>query len=486
MNQLYNQLKQYSKKNVVPMHMPGHKRNTKILGNKFPYKIDITEIDGFDDLHHAEGIIKQIEDKAKRIYESKRSFILVNGSTCGLLAGIRSVANANDKILVARNCHKSVYNAIELNSLEPIYLMPKINNMGIDGPIDPKQIEEKIKENPEIKLIVITSPTYEGVICNIKEICNIAHKHSIPVLVDEAHGAHIKFMKNLEKYEALKAGADIVIQSVHKTLPALTQTSIMHIQGNLVEEKEIARQLSIFETSSPSYILMASINECLEIVENKKELFEQYDKNLKEFYKQTEQLDKLEILGNIIDEKEIYDMGKIVILTRKTDITGKQLAEILRNKYKIEVEMANVNYVIAMTSICDTKKNFKRLMQALKQIDEKLKNVEETKEVEKAKSKKSTNKIEKIEEIKYKFDLPKRAMTINEAIKNKNRKTIDYRKAEGKISKEFIWIYPPGIPIIVPGEVINKEIIKKLETITNADIEVRTTYEKFPKLLFCE
>ena len=465
MNELYEKLEQYSKKNIVPMHMPGHKRNVKMLGNKLPYEIDITEIEDFDDLHHAEGVIKQIENKAKKIYESKRSFILVNGSTCGLLAGIRSVVNAHDKILVARNCHKSIYNAIELNFLDPIYLMPKTNDTGIDGGIDPKQVEEKIKENPEIKLIVITSPTYEGVISNVKEICDIAHKHSIPVLVDEAHGAHIKFMEGLEKYEALKAGADIVIQSIHKTLPALTQTSIMHIQGNLVEENEVARQLSIFETSSPSYILMSSINECLEIIENRKELFSEYRQNLQEFYSKVKDLKRLEILGNIIDKKEIYDNGKIVILTNKTNITGKQLAKILRNDYKIETEMSNVNYVIAMTSICDTKENFTRLLEVLKEIDAK---VEE----------KTMRKSD------YLFKLPRKELSINEAIKNRNGEMIDFKEAERKISKEYIWIYPPGIPIIVPGEVISKDIIEKLETITKADIEVRTTYQRFPKVFF--
>ena len=465
MNELYEKLEQYSKKNIVPMHMPGHKRNVKMLGNKLPYEIDITEIEDFDDLHHAEGVIKQIENKAKKIYESKRSFILVNGSTCGLLAGIRSVVNAHDKILVARNCHKSIYNAIELNFLDPIYLMPKTNDTGIDGGIDPKQVEEKIKENPEIKLIVITSPTYEGVISNVKEICDIAHKHSIPVLVDEAHGAHIKFMEGLEKYEALKAGADIVIQSIHKTLPALTQTSIMHIQGNLVEENEVARQLSIFETSSPSYILMSSINECLEIIENRKKLFSEYRQNLQEFYSKVKDLKRLEILGNIIDKKEIYDNGKIVILTNKTNITGKQLAKILRNDYKIETEMSNVNYVISMTSICDTKENFTQLLEALKEIDAK---VEE----------KTMRKSD------YLFKLPRKELSINEAIKNRNGEMIDFKEAEGKISKEYIWIYPPGIPIIVPGEVISENIIEKLEIIMKADIEVRTTYQKFPKVFF--
>ena len=463
MGNLQEKLEEYYNKNYLPMHMPGHKRNVKLLGEKLPYKIDITEISGFDDLHHANGLIKNIENKARKIYGSKRSFILVNGSTCGILAGIRSVINFGDKVLIARNSHKSVYNAIELNNLNAIYISSKINKYGIDGNIDVKEIEKKIKENKDIKLVVITSPTYEGVINNIKSIVSIAHKYNIPVLVDEAHGAHLRFMDNLYNKEALNSGADIVIQSLHKTLPALTGTALLHIQGELVREENIERELSIFETSSPSYILMSSIEECLDILIYKEELFKEYENNLKYFYKETKKLQKLKILGNEIENKEYYDFGKIVIITKNTNITGKELADILIKEYKIELEMSSIDYVLAMTSICDTKENFIRLLNALEEIDKKLENKEE-----------KENKIEIV--------LPEKKMNILDAIKNNNSKYLNYKETEGKISKEYIWIYPPGIPLIAPGEIINKEIIQKINDYKNANIEVRTTFDKFPKI----
>lgn len=348
MEDLYNKLESYNKQNYCPMHMPGHKRNTKMLGNKLPYNIDITEIDGFDDLHNPQGVIKEIEEKAKRLYNSKRSFILVNGSTCGILAGIRAVVKSGDKILVARNCHKSVYNAIELNCLEPIYLKPNINKYGIEEEISVKEVQKKIEQNKDIKLIVITSPTYEGIISNISEIVKMAHEYSIPVLVDEAHGAHLNFIDGLRQYEALNAGADIVIQSLHKTLPALTQTAIMHIKGEFINENKIKTQLAIFETSSPSYILMSSIQECLNILEKQgKDLFETYLNNLESFYKETKKLEKLRILGNIVNKNTIYDKGKIVVITKGTNLTGKELSKILRENYKIEVEMSSINYIIS-------------------------------------------------------------------------------------------------------------------------------------------
>ena len=464
MGNLLKKLEEYYNKDYLPMHMPGHKRNIKLLGEKLPYKIDITEIEGFDDLHHANGLIKDIEDKAKKIYGSKRSFILVNGSTCGILAGIRSVVNFGDKVLVARNSHKSVYNAIELNSLDSIYLSPKINRYGIDENIDVNEVEETLKENKDIKLVVITSPTYEGIISNISSIVSVAHKYNIPVLVDEAHGAHLSFMENLCNKEALNSGADIVIQSLHKTLPALTGTALLHIQGDLVKEEDVARELSIFETSSPSYILMSSIEECLDIISSKgKELFKEYENNLKYFYNETRKLQKLKILGNEIENKEYYDFGKIVIITKNTNITGKELSDILRKEYKIELEMSSIDYALAMTSICDTKENFIRLLNALEEIDKKLENKEE-----------KENKIEIV--------LPEKKMNILDAIKNNNSKYLNYKETEGKISKEYIWVYPPGIPLITPGEVINKEIIKKINEYQKANIEVRTTFDKFPKI----
>lgn len=464
METLYSKLKEYGNQNYCPMHMPGHKRNIELLGDKLPYNIDITEIDGFDDLHNPEGVIKNIEEKAKKFFGSKRSFALVNGSTCGILAGIRAVVKPHDKILVARNCHKSVYHAIELNFLNPIYLMPNVNEFGIEEVIEPSDIEEQLEKNKDIKLIIITSPTYEGIISNIKEITEIAHKYNVPVLVDEAHGAHLKLDPKLEQYEALSSGADIVIQSLHKTLPALTQTAIMHIQGDLVKERNVETQLSIFETSSPSYILMSSIEECLDIVKRDgSNLFEEYQKNLNIFYAETKKLKNLKILGNIIEKSVIYDKGKIVIITANTNLTGRKLAEILREKYKIEVEMSSINYVIAMTSICDSKENFERLKVALKEIDDEISKVKEPK-------------------LNYTIKIPKQEVSINNAIYSDETKIINYKAAEGKVSKEYIWVYPPGVPIITPGEIIDESVINKLKEIVNSKIEVRTTFGKFPDI----
>ena len=351
-----------------------------------------------------------------------------------------------------------------MNFLDPIYVLPKINEAGIDGEIEPEEIKKTIEEHQDIKLIVITSPTYEGVISNIKEITKIAHSYSIPVLVDEAHGAHLNFVEKLKEKEALNAGADIVIQSLHKTLPALTQTAIIHCQGKLVEEDEIQRQLAIFQTSSPSYILMASIDECLTILQKKgKELFEQYENNLKEFYKQSQNFKKLKILGNIMNETKNYDVGKIVIITENTNINGKKLAQMLREQHKIETEMANTNYVIAMTSICDSKENFERLVEALKKIDDEIEYC--------SKEQKSISRI-----------IPKKGTSIKKIENSTESKFVNYKETLGKVIQEYIWVYPPGIPIITPGEIIDEKIIKQIDEKIEADLEVYTSFGEFPNI----
>lgn len=375
-----------------------------------------------------------------------------------------SCVKPHDKILVARNCHKSVYNAIELNFLEPVFIEPEKNEFNIDLDISAEQVEKALKEHQNIKLVVITSPNYEGVISNIKRISEIAHMYNIPVLVDEAHGAHLNFVKELKEAEAINSGADIVVQSLHKTLPALTQTAIMHIQGNMVSENKVERALDIFETSSPSYILMSSIDECLTIIEEKGiVLFEKYEKNLKEFYIKINELKKLKVLRNHIKNNIKYDIGKIVVITEGTNINGKQLADILRIKYNIEVEMANVNYIIAMTSICDTNKNFEKLADALIEIDKKLEYKNE-------------------KEQKYSTNIPERKMSIKETEMLEDFRFVNFRQALGMVSKEYIWIYPPGIPIITPGEIISQEIIEKLESIMQSDISVKTSCNRFPEI----
>ena len=268
---LYEQLNSYGHSDYVPFHMPGHKRQLRdtFLPAALPWQIDITEIDGFDNLHHAEGILKESMDLAASYYGTVKTLYSINGSTAGILSAISAVTKPGDTILVARNSHKSVYHGVFLRNLRPLYVYPQIDRgSGLACGYSPVEIQEMLITHSEIKAVVITSPTYEGVISDIGSIADMVHEKGIPLIVDEAHGAHLTVSRNEGEYFPLSAigqGADLVIQSLHKTLPALTQTAVLHVcQTNLGKHteyaKEAARYMGIYQTSSPSYVLMASID----------------------------------------------------------------------------------------------------------------------------------------------------------------------------------------------------------------------------------
>lgn len=452
---LYDKLKNYSKSGIYPFHMPGHKRTDITEEGIIPYNIDITEIHDFDNLHSPNGVIDEIQKKAAKLYNAKNAFILINGSTGGILSAIRSMTNQGDKILMARNCHKSVYNSAELFNLNVDYIFPDTDSRyNILTSVSPCDIEDKLtKHNGEIRLVIITSPTYEGVVSDIKSISEICHKHGAKLLVDEAHGAHFPFSDNFPD-EALNCGADAAVLSLHKTLPSLTQTALLITNDSELSEI-LAENLAVFETSSPSYILMSSIEKCLDFCENSKDKFKEYCCNLKTVREKLENLKYLKIYDKN-DTDFDYDTSKIVISTANANISGTKLAEILRNNYQIETEMAYSDYVIAMTSVCDTKKAFDMLSDALISIDSELSKGADTERVplKNLYTGKNFNACEL-----YKF----------------NKETILFQNSEFRTSAEYIWAYPPGIPLIVPGEIISKELINYIEYLSACKVEIMST-----------
>lgn len=447
---LHDKLNYYSKEDYYPFHMPGHKRNTDLMGSLNPYSIDITEIDGFDNLHDAQGVIRDSMNRAAKLYHSDYTFYLVNGSTAGILTGISACTNKGDKILLARNCHKSAYHGVFLNELKPEYLYPQYDDeRGIQCGYSAKYIEEMLKTHPDTKLIVLVSPTYEGVVSEIKEICKSAHKRGIPVLVDEAHGAHFTFHHAFPT-SAVDLGADIVIQSVHKTLPAFTQTALIHVNSRLVEISRVKTYLGIYQTSSPSYILMSGIDKCIDLIERQgKELFENLIKALYNFYKEMGKLKHLRVI-----DYEGRDLSKIIISTRETNMTGSELYDILLKNYKLQMEMEQADYVLAMATVGDTEAAFERLATALLEIDSKL--AKETEQVQ----------------VSY---APVKAVPVllqHEAFVCTKVKC-ELNQCEDKIAGEFVNLYPPGIPILVPGERINHDVIRRIQDYIDAGLSIK-------------
>lgn len=449
---LEEKLRELAQSNRYPFHMPGHKR---MLDGTNPYAIDITEIEDFDNLHHAEGIIKDAEDAAAKMYGAKKAYYLVNGSTCGILAAISASVKRGGKFLVARNCHKSVYHAIFLRQLSPEYVYPENTHYGIQGQISVTAIEKKLAECPDIQAVVLTSPTYDGLVSDVKSIAEVVHRRNIPLIVDEAHGAHFGFHKAFPKNAV--AYADAVIMSVHKTLPAFTQTAVLCLCSDRIDEKEVEKYLGIYETSSPSYVLMAGIERSLRMVlDGGSELFAVYVEKLSGFRASVRDLKHLAVPDAEDfsgEEAYAFDPGKILIVT-KNGMSGQQLQETLLRDYALQMEMASGNYVVAMTSFMDTVEGFQRLSHALHAIDARM---EDT-----GKAAFSPKDI---------YRQPEKQMEPYQA-EEAAHGCIRLEEAAGQVSADYIYLYPPGIPMIVPGEILTEPMIQMVRQCQAVGLDV--------------
>ena len=432
--ELLEKLKQLRQDNPYPMHMPGHKR----VRLDFPdvYDIDITEIEGYDNLHRPEGVIKQLTEETAELYGADEAYLSVGGSTDMILTSIFAATKQGDKVLIARNSHKSVYHAAILRDLDVTYVSPEILDFGIPGEIKPEQISEILSTERDIKVCVITSPTYEGVISDIEKISANCHIHGIPLIVDAAHGAHLgfgDFPKN-----PIDQGADAVIVSLHKTLPSLTQTAcLLKNKDSLISSERIRKYFDYFETSSPSYVLMAGIDRCVSFLKEKgKQEFEDYCIALDVLRKEIKKIPQITLF-----EPECFDYDPSKIVLHLKGKSGAELADILR-RGKIEPEMSSLDYCLAMTSVMDTPEGFGRLLKVLRESEPGEKETE------------AAGLYSAIPEKRYEIGISERS-----DIFFKEKKDI-----AGEVSGGIVTVYPPGIPIIVPGEVFTDEVIRSLES----------------------
>lgn len=417
------------KLNRYPFHMPGHKRSSypDIAGSE----IDITEIDGFDDLHDPSSSLKELEEKLAALYSSKRSFLLVNGSTVGILAAVFSMTDEGDTVIAAANCHKSVFNACELRKLKVITAYPDYDcEHGLYKSLGQDEIDRLISNNGDVKLIIVTSPTYEGYISEISSF--------VPVLIDAAHGAHLPFMSSKKQIH----GA-ITVTSLHKTLPALTQTAAANIYDMRFSER-FKHYIDIFETSSPSYVLMNSASVCIKFIEEHKDAFSEYEKRLADFYADT----KLNHFKFIKTD----DIGKINLSLSDWSISPTLLAERLRNIYGIECETAQLRHLIFMTSVCDGKEAFDLLSSALTAEDK----------IAEPACRPPLPQPEKHYEIRQ-FNVD-----FNNAEKTR------FEDCAGKVCAEFVYAYPPGIPILAPNDIIAQRDIDLIKQYLSSGVNIKS------------
>lgn len=447
MEHLFEKLDRNAESDLYPCHMPGHKRNG---WGKLPqqlYRMDITEIDGFDDLHQPEGILLELQKKAAALCGADESFYLVNGSTGGILSAVSAALPAGGHILMARNCHRSAYHAAYLKNLKISYIYPEIwGDYDIFEAVTPRKVKEALKKAPDAGAVLVVSPTYEGRIADIAGIAEAVHERGIPLIVDEAHGAHLGFSPRVHE-NSCRQGADLVIQSVHKTLPALTQTALLHVNGERIDRELLKRFLRIYQSSSPSYLLMASIDNALQYLE------QDGDRAFTEFRRRydrmRERLDRCRVLKFLPADEKRQDIGKLLISVKNTEMTGRQMYDILLNRYRIQPEMAAESYVLAMFTINDSQEGYDRMTEALLEIDSRLEQV---------------NGLEDMALSGASFEIwPQASCSLTEAWDG-SREEILLKKSVGRLAGEFVNLYPPGVPVLVPGEKITEELCRRIDT----------------------
>ncbi len=458
MEKLYEKLKQYSTSDYYPYHMPGHKRRMYGDMPKEVFEADITEIDGFDNLHQSEGLLLELQKRAASFYGADESFYLINGSSGGILSAISAVLPMGGHLLMARNCHKSAYHAAYLRNLTVSYLYPSVmEEYDICESVTPKQVKLALEQEPDIQAVLLVSPTYEGRIADIQQIAQIVHSKGIPLIVDEAHGAHLGWTDNVSP-NSCQLGADIVIHSVHKTLPAMTQTALLHVNGNRINREHLRRFLHIYQSSSPSYVLMASIDNALNVMGNSGT---KLLKSFTDYY--TQMMDRLSVCKNLDflkPERGKQDIGKLLISGKRFGLSGQALYDILLRKYHLQLEMAAGSYCLAMFTVGDGEEAYIRMTNALLDIDCHMAEgmIKPNAIVHEIDGCDTTCMRESIPLSKA-WDMEQEMIPLSESV--------------GRYVGEFINLYPPGVPLLVPGERMTEQKHQKITSYLKQQLNVQ-------------
>lgn len=425
--------------NKISFGMPGHK------GKNFfdlDIKRDLTEIYGTDNLLNPSGVIYDLHKEISKVFGSRESFITTNGSTGALHIAMAMATRPGDKVLIQRNTHKSIFNGLLLNDLDPVYLNTIYDeDRAMYFGIDLDELREKINKN-DLAGCVLVSPNYFGGILRLKEIIEILHEKDIPVIVDEAHGAHLYF-SDLKKYSALDAGADLVINSTHKMIPSLTQAALIHRGTDRFSHEDLLKYINIYNTTSPSYLIMLSIEAGLAYMdrEGRSELIKRAEeiKNLKEAINYDLDLSHDSIIAN----------DPMKFLFRIAGMTGEEVVENFILNKDIRLEMGDLYYALAIVSPINTSEDLETLRDAILSYGD--------------------GPYKKI--IPQEFPLPEKRLLPKEAFLSEGER-ISYKDAKDRISKEIIGAYPPGVPLVAFGEVITEEIIETIDKFLDEGIEV--------------
>lgn len=452
---LFDTIMKYIELNPAYFRIPGHRfergisdRWKNVVGGDI-FKFDLTETPLLDDLHNPEAAIKEAELLAQEVFHADHSYFLVNGTTCGNEAMIITTAFEGQKVAIPRNAHKSALMGLIISGAEPVYIMPELSGeWGIQGGIKPEDVRRTLEMNPGCKGVMVVSPTYYGICSDLREIANVCHEYGAVLMVDEAHGAHMYFSEALPD-GALAQGADICAQSIHKVTGSLTQSSMLHVKSKLINIDRLEANLHIVQSTSPSYLLMTSLDVARyelavnggQMIKNAVELA-QYAR--KEINKIPGLVCAGESLVGTAGVKEL-DFTRLIISGKKLGITGFELKSILFHEYSVDVELSDYINVLAIVTFANTKQDIERLLDALRSI-----------------SGKSAGRNEIKNEI-FLPELPDYVMSPRQAYFSSNE-AIPWSQARGRIAGEMIAPYPPGIPVIYPGELVTDQVWEYVES----------------------
>jgi len=461
---LYTALWEHIQKNYACLHVPAHRGGLFLpscLKQEDFLKMDLTELSGLDNLHSPRGPIARAQEMAAKLYQARESFFLVNGSTVGVQALLAAVCRPGQKVIVARDSHRAVLSGLVFSGAVPVFVQPEqIKNFGLPAGIKLERLARVLKNENDIRGILLTYPNYYGVAACLEDLVELGHKAGQPFLVDEAHGAHLPFHPDLPG-EALACGADAAVMSMHKTGGSLTQSSLLHINGSRLETERIQATLALLQTSSPSYLLMASLDLARRRLAIRGHVLLERCLELAQYVRmELEKIPGLKVLTEDDLENEFsLDYTRISINVKDLGLSGYQVAGLLTKKFGVNCEMADYYNVVAIVSIGVNVEDCRTLVHGLKEI-----------------SRREAMPVKALPEIPALPVQPPGRMTPREAWFGPAKK-IPLESSAGSICAEWVAAYPPGVPVIYPGEEITSEVIEYLQYLKNNSVPVVGTLD---------
>lgn len=439
----------------IPAHRFLRGLNPALTGKDLA-ALDLSEAEGLDDLHQARGPIREAQELAAELFHAQTSFFLVNGTTCGNEAMVLSAVREGEKIIVPRNVHKSVLMGLIMSGASPVYVMPEyLEEWNLWGSVTPETIEKAFEREPDSRAVLLVSPTYYGITSDLEQIAQICRKHDALLLVDEAHGSHLYFSENLPK-GALACGADAVAQSFHKTAGSFTQSSLLHLGTDRISRQKVAENLQLVQSTSPSYLLMASLDAARrELAVNGHSMMEKAISLAAMAEKGLKKIPGIRVLEEEKDASAAMfgkDCTRLVFSAAELGISGYHLGELLYERFHVSPELTDEENVVAVITFANEPEDILRLTDAVRILsDEAVRNCGAA-----GKNRKHRGKSFQI------FNVPEQAATPRKAYFEENWEVLPLERTVGRISKEMVVPYPPGIPLLCPGEIITKEHVQAI------------------------